>query len=384
MVLKDSPRTGSTSHGENDFAELRAGFEIGVGSGGFGERKHAVDHWLQLAGSDKLHHHVQLGLGAHIRAEKRKLPTEEETEINLGVVAGGGPTGDQAASGGHAGQTIVPGGPADVFEDNIHAALIGDAPDFFADLLRFVVDEMVGAELLRLLQLFISAGSRKHARAEEFRNLNCGAPDTAPCPEDKNILAGLQLGTHDQHVPRGLENEGDRGGLFEGEIFRIGQAIYFRGANEFGTPAVDQVAQICELAAVIVLARDASGAFAARHSGSENDFLADANRGDFGTDLRNFTGDVAARDVREWNRNARDASAHPKVEVIQRTSLYSDQDFVRADLGVGQVLVAKYLRSTVLLEDDGFHIDPLLPLDLAQVMSTLAPKEHPQIQGMCV
>jgi len=44
-----------------------------------------------------------------------------------------------------------------VFEDDVDPALIGDPPDFLVDSLSFVIDEMVGAELFCLLQLFITA-----------------------------------------------------------------------------------------------------------------------------------------------------------------------------------------------------------------------------------
>jgi hypothetical protein len=54
----------------------------------------------------------------------------------------------EAAGVGEAGDAVVPSGGADVFEDHVDAAFGGDAADFFADFLRFVVDEVVGAEFL--------------------------------------------------------------------------------------------------------------------------------------------------------------------------------------------------------------------------------------------
>jgi hypothetical protein len=73
IVRRDSLRTGwirwrSPSNFEHDFAELGAGFEIGVGSGGFGEREHAIDDGLEAAAGDEAHYAVQLGLGAHVGA----------------------------------------------------------------------------------------------------------------------------------------------------------------------------------------------------------------------------------------------------------------------------------------------------------------------------
>ena len=192
---------------KDDFAELRTGFEISVGSDSFGERKYAVNDRPKVAGGNKFHHGVQLGLGAHVGAEERKLAAEKKAEINLGVVAGRSPASDQAASSGQASEAVVPSGRANVFEDNIYTALIGDAVHFIADFLRFVVDKMVGAELLCFLHFFVGARSGKYSRAEKFCDLNRGATNAATRPEDENILAGLQLCAGYQHVPRRLEDQ---------------------------------------------------------------------------------------------------------------------------------------------------------------------------------
>jgi len=86
-----------------------------------------------------------------------------------------------------------------------------------------VIDEMVGAELFCLLQFLIGAGSGDDARAEEFGNLNGGGANAATCPKDKNIFAGLQLGSGKKHVPGGLEDKRNRGGLFKGQVSGYGR-----------------------------------------------------------------------------------------------------------------------------------------------------------------
>jgi len=67
---------------------------------------------------------------------------------------------------------------------------------------------------------------------------------------------------------------------------RAGNSL--RDADEFSAAAVDHVAQVRKLAAVIVLTGDASGAFAAGHAGGENNFLANAHGGNVRADLGNF------------------------------------------------------------------------------------------------
>jgi hypothetical protein len=55
---------------EDDLAELRAGFEIGVSVGGFGEREDTINYRLQATGSDEFHYRVQFGLRAHVGAKQ--------------------------------------------------------------------------------------------------------------------------------------------------------------------------------------------------------------------------------------------------------------------------------------------------------------------------
>src|SRR5882762_2751123 len=139
------------SDGKDDFAELRTGFEVGMGGSRFGERENAVNSGLETPRGHQAHDAVELGLGAHVGAEERKLAAEEESQVDLGIVAGGGAASYQAAAGGKTGEAVVPGSRPDVFEDDVDAALVRDAADFIADFLRIVIDEVVGAELLCLL-----------------------------------------------------------------------------------------------------------------------------------------------------------------------------------------------------------------------------------------
>ena len=57
------------SDGKDDFAELRAGFEVGMGGSRFGERENAVNRGLEAPRGHQAHDAVELGLGAHVGAE---------------------------------------------------------------------------------------------------------------------------------------------------------------------------------------------------------------------------------------------------------------------------------------------------------------------------
>jgi hypothetical protein len=61
--------TFDNSNAKDDFAELRAGFEIGVGSGSFSERENAVEDGLEASRGHQAHDAVDLGLRAHVGAE---------------------------------------------------------------------------------------------------------------------------------------------------------------------------------------------------------------------------------------------------------------------------------------------------------------------------
>src|SRR5262249_35204516 len=130
---------------EDHFAELRARFEIFVGPPAFGERKRSIDYGLQFAGGEKLENRSEFGFVAHVGPENGKLSAEEKAQIDFGIEAGGSSAGDKAPASGEAGDAVVPGGGADVFEDDIHSSSGGEATDFVFDLLRLVVDEVVGA-----------------------------------------------------------------------------------------------------------------------------------------------------------------------------------------------------------------------------------------------
>src|SRR5882724_12067370 len=74
---------------QDHFAELRAGFEVGVRGGCFRQRKDAIYDGLEAPRNDKSHHREQLRFCSHVRAEQRKLPAEEEPQVHPGVETGG-------------------------------------------------------------------------------------------------------------------------------------------------------------------------------------------------------------------------------------------------------------------------------------------------------
>ena len=156
---------------QNDLAELQAGLKIGVRRSRFVERHDAINDRLQTPGSDKFQHRMQFRFCAHVRAKKRKLAAEEKPQVDLDVVAGGSAASDQTPAKSKTRNAFVPSGGANMFEDNIDTTLIRDAANFFADFLRFVVDDVVGAKLLRFFQLRIGSRSSNDSRSKKLGTL---------------------------------------------------------------------------------------------------------------------------------------------------------------------------------------------------------------------
>ena len=94
----------------------------------------------------------------------------------LGVEPGGCAAGDQASGEGEGLETLRPSRDAYVLDDDIHAALRGDFPDFGRDVLAVVIDDVIGAEFARFRELLFAAGGRDDAALEELRDLDGGCP----------------------------------------------------------------------------------------------------------------------------------------------------------------------------------------------------------------
>jgi len=182
-------------------------------------------------------------------------------------------------------------------------------------------------------------------------------------------------------MPRGLEDERDGGGFFERQIFGIGETVYFGGANELSAATVDHIAEVSELAAAIVEAGEARGAFAAGDTGGEEHLLAYANRCNLSSDLRNFAGHVAAGNMRKRNRHIRKTLAHPEIETVQGAGSDADQNFVGTHGWIGGFNILQDFRAAVLLKLDRFHFADPGFLEQKRPLRTVATSSAPHSQG---
>ena len=218
-----------------------------------------VDDGGEAALGDQFEDGAQFVFGAHVGAEDGKLAGEEKPEIDFCVVAGGGAAGDEAAPVGETFDAVVPSGGAHMFEDHVDAVVIGEAADFLANGHDAVMDDFVGADLFGFGEFFVVAGGGDDASAEEFGDLDGGAANAAAGGKNEHGFAGLELRASDEHVPGGLEDERNGGGVTQSRFSGYGQAIHIRAAHVFGAAAIDHVTEIGVIAAALSLPERQAG-----------------------------------------------------------------------------------------------------------------------------
>ena len=126
-------RLASTLDRDHDLPKLLAAFQVFVSRPEFGKRKGSVDHGLQSPTADQLHDLVELAEGSHDRTVQTQVAEEQMSQVDAHVRTGRGATGDEAAVVGKASCGLLPGGRADVFDDDINPLLGGDAADLVLD-----------------------------------------------------------------------------------------------------------------------------------------------------------------------------------------------------------------------------------------------------------
>ena len=70
------------------------------------------------------------------------MPAEQDAQIDLGVVTGGGPARDEPAAADEALEAAVPRGGADVFDDDVDAAALGEILDLRNDIVGGVIGSL--------------------------------------------------------------------------------------------------------------------------------------------------------------------------------------------------------------------------------------------------
>ena len=109
-------------------------------------------------------------------------------------------------------QRAVEGVGADMLEHHVDALLGGDLAHHVLEAVAAVVDDVVGAERLRLVGLGVVADRGDDGAADRLRHLDGGGADARSAGMDQNGLAGLELRIVEQHVLDGRERDRRAGG----------------------------------------------------------------------------------------------------------------------------------------------------------------------------
>ena len=185
---------------------------------------------------------------------------------------------------------------------------------------------MVESERLQPLQLLIARGCRDHGRARALGELDRCHSDAAGSGVNQNSLALGEVPSSEQALVRGPER--DRHARRAGGIEAVGDRPgHDRGGHSPGGVRSGEV--------------------------QGDDPVADCASLHAGGDDRHGPGAQIADDVRRPGELPAGASQH--VSSLDADRLGIDHHASVRALGLGDLLVAEYLRSAVLMDDRRFH-----------------------------
>src|SRR5262245_30323725 len=111
-----------------------------------------------------MHHRREAPAAARAAPHQRERPALQHREVERDLATSGRAGDDEPAAGLEARAALVPDARADTVEDDVDAAASGQLLHALAELRRRrVVDDLVGAELLRLRELPVASGGDDRA-----------------------------------------------------------------------------------------------------------------------------------------------------------------------------------------------------------------------------
>jgi len=203
-----------------------------------------------------------------------------------------GAADDYTAPGPDDRQGCLPGRLADVLDDDVDAVAAGGVPHCRRDVAACVVDDRVGAEPARPLQLRVGRRCREHARAERLGDRERSRGDATADSPDEDPFACTKLRLRDEHPVGRLEHQRERRRLLERELVGDRHHVIRGHRDQLGVRAV------------AVLADDQPAVVEAR---VDHDPLAVVDA---------LAGAVRAEDPRLRHRGS--SAADPEVDAIQR------------------------------------------------------------------
>lgn len=242
-------------------------------------------------------------------ADRRTLP-HQGTEVELGgAAAARGNDGDVPV--GCEGLQVPPqvGRPDDV-EHHVDPDAVRERQDAFDEVLGAVVDDQVGTEVPRRLDLAVAAARRDHRRAQRLRPQHGVGAHAAGAAVHEQGLAGAESGEHADVRVHGARGLGQAGGLDQVDGVGDGQHLG-RGCHDERRVA-------------------AAGQQRAH-------MVADGHRGHAVTECPDGAGDLEPQDLRGAGRRRVVPRALLQVGVVHPGGGDLDEHLARGGHRVGQV-----------------------------------------------
>ena len=280
------------------------------------------------------------------RAENLQLADEEAAQVRRRVVAGGRAASDETPAAHERAHRRGPHRLADVLDDDVDAAPVGELHHPIDDLAARVMDRLGSAQRPRALELLRVARGDDRPRADGGRDLGRSERDRSADSEDENRFAGREARLRPDHAPCGQPGDAERGALDEIERLGLAKDARLGSADEACERPVDLLAENARLRAEHVLAPSAELACSAGLDRIEDDRVARAKRR-AGVGLFDHARAVEPEDDRQPVGDPRAAIAHVEVDAVEAARDHADQQVAGLALRNGHIVEAQDFGAAV-------------------------------------
>lgn len=272
---------------------------------------------------------------------------KKRPQIEGDFTAGSSAAGDDGASASEAVKAFDQDIAANVFDDEIHAAAIGDFADFGWPMgIRGVEDEF-RAEMLREHAFGLGRAGANDARAELLGDLDGSGANAAGAPDNQNPIACVDSRAIGEHVHGGAAGEGQGRGSVE--IQSWGKADKAAGGDEnfFGESAVAIHAEQLAKETERFIAALTKFTLAAKEIGLDGDFIAGFPVFDSVPHSNDPPGNFTTESAGQLNWNGQASRFCPEIDMIKAAALNLDDGFIGSGDRIRNIAQFEFSRGAV-------------------------------------